>query len=96
MKPERRDELAEYIAKGIRYAARETKLQWPEDMIIVATSFCELSELDAILGIKIYLMDMPSSFDFFVAFPSENETSYKLQKAFLEYLELYELPESEG
>ena len=96
MKPERRHEINEYIAAGIRYAARETMLRWPEETIIVTTSFCELAELDEIIGMKVFIMDAPSSFDFFVAFPSENKVSYKLQKAFLEYLDLYELPESEG
>jgi len=96
MKTERRSEIAEYIAAGIRFAARETKLQWPEDIIIVAKSFSELVDLNEILGIRVYVMDMPSSYDFFIAFPAENEISYKLQKAFLEYMDLYDLPEDKG
>ncbi len=91
MTPERRSVLAEYVASAVRYAAKDTKMQWPEDTIIVAKSYTELAELDDIIGMKIYIMDMPSSFDFFVAFKAENVEHSKLQKAFLEYLEMYNI-----
>jgi len=89
MIPDRRSKLADYISSAIRFATTETGLQWPSGTILVAASYSELAELDTIIGIKIFAMDLPSSYDFFVAFPSEEVNSYKLQKEFLNYIEMY-------
>jgi len=91
MDKEKRSKLANYIAEAIRFAIKETGLEWPEETILVAKSYEELAELDEILGIKIYIMNMPSAYSFFMAFPTENIGSAILQKAFLEYLDLYDL-----
>lgn len=86
---ETRAKYAEHLAGAIRFAEKETGLKWPDETIIVAKSYSELSEIDEIIGIKIYVMDMPSSYEFFVAFPSCLEKERGLQKAFSEYQELY-------
>ena len=91
MEKERRSKLADYIASAIRFASKETGLEWPEETILVAKSYEELAELNEIIGMKIYIMNMPSAYSFFVAFPAENIGSALLQKAFLEYLDLYDL-----
>ncbi len=91
MTPERRSQWAQYIATGVQFAIKEAGLYWPDDTIIVAKTYGELSDLDEIIGMKIYAMDMPSSYDFFLAFPMENVKCTKLQKAFLEYTNLYDL-----
>ena len=86
-----RSQYANYLSDAIRYAMKETKVNFPKKTIIVAKSYTPLAEIDEIIGMKIYVMDMPSSFEFFIAFPAENTQQYKLQKAFLEYIELYSL-----
>ena len=92
MKIERREKLANYIAEGLRYAMRETGLEWPEDTIIVTKSYDELAEKDDILGMKVYVVDALGPFEWFVGFLSENVNSYKLQKELLEYIDLYPYP----
>jgi len=94
MSPETRSKYAEYIAGAIRFATKETGLQWPDGTIIVTKSYGELAELDEILGWKIYAMDMPSDREFFVAFPSGNCNEYRLQKSFIEYTEIYSIGDS--
>ena len=91
MNIERRSKYADYIADAMRFAAKETGLQWPDETIIVAKSYSELAGIDDIIGMRVFVMDMPSSFDFFVAFPALFEVEQKLQKAFGEYQGLYSL-----
>ena len=93
MNPELRSQYVEYIAEAIRFAIKETGMDFPKETIIVAKSYSELANLNDILGLKIYVMDMPSSYDFFIAFPSENVKHYKLQKSFLDFLNLYDFDE---
>lgn len=91
MNAETRAKYAEYIAEAIRYAMKEAGLKWPEETILVAKSYSPLVEIDEIIGMKIFVMDMPSSYEFFVAFPSCYNDEYKLQRAFNEYQEIYPL-----
>ena len=84
-----RSSYANYIAKCIRVATQETGIQWPDDTILCVKSYSELAELDEIIGMKIWVMDMPSAYDFFPAFPSKNIDCYKLQRVFRENLELF-------
>lgn len=89
MKSETRSKYAEYIAEAIRFAQKEAKLTFPEETILIVKSYGPLAELDEIIGLKIFVSDISSSDDFFIAFPSENIGQYKLQKYFKEYLDLY-------
>ena len=89
MTPERRAILANYIAKAMQSAERATKQTWPSETIIVTNSGEELAEIDEIVGMKIFTMNLPTSFPFFVAFPAENTECYCLQMEFLNYMELY-------
>ena len=84
-----RSKYVEYIANALRFSEKETGAKWPEDTIIVAKSVSSLAETDALMGMQVFVMDMPSSYDFFVAFPSRHVHSYKLQKAFNDYQEMY-------
>ena len=84
MDKETRSKYAEKIASEIRYVQKETGIMLPDKTILVVKSYSELAELDNIIGIDIYVMDMPSSYEYFIAFPSSNEKYYKLQKAFIE------------
>ena len=92
MKIERRETLASYIAEGLRYAMRETGLEWPEGTVIVTKSYNELAEKDDLLGMKVYVVDALGPFEWFVGFLSENVNSYKLQKELMEYIDLYPYP----
>lgn len=79
---------AEYIAGGLRYAEKETRKKWPAETVIVTKSYDALAEYDELLGMKILVMDVPSSYDYFLAFPAEDAIGKKsLQKAFLEYID---------
>lgn len=89
MTSETRAKYVEYIAEAMWFAEKETSMKWPDETIVVVKSFSELSEIDEIIGLKIYVTDMPSSYEFFIAFPSRHEKEYGLQKAFGEYQELY-------
>ena len=89
MDVEQRIRYTEYIAAAIRFAEAETGLRWPDETIIVAKSYCPLVGLDKIIGIPIFIMDMPSAVDFSVAFPAGYEGRAGLQKAFEEYQSLY-------
>ena len=91
MNAETRSKYAEYIAGAIRFAIKETGLIWPDETMLVVKSYSPLAEIDEIIGMKIFVMDMPSSYEFFVAFPSCHHNKYKLQKAFNEYQEIYSL-----
>ena len=91
MNAETRSKYAEYIAEAIRFSIKETGLKWPEETILVVKSYSSLAEIDEIIGVKIFVMDMPSSYEFSVAFPSCYNDEYKLQKAFNEYQEIYSL-----
>lgn len=85
----RRSQYADYLASAVRYAIRETHSDWPEETVFVTHSYSELAELDDIIGWPVLIMDMPNSFDFFVAYPSSNPSAH--QRYFLEYLELYSM-----
>ena len=91
----RRVQYAEYIGEAIRHATKETGIEWPTGTVLVAKSYSELAELDDILGMTIYASDMPSSFEFFIACPSCDDTA-ALQKAFLEYLEMNVISGDDG
>ena len=92
MESEKRSKLASYIAEGLRYAMRETGLEWPEDTVIVTKSYNEMADIDEILGMKVYIVDALDPFEWFVGFPSENAYSCKLQKELMEYIDLYPYP----
>ncbi len=89
MNTETRAKYADYIAECLQMAANETGVEWPKDTILVVKTYSDLAELNEIIGMKIWVMDMPSSFDFFVAFPSNNVDCYKLQKVFKENLDCF-------
>ena len=89
---ERRDKITGYIAEGLRYAMRETGLEWPKDTVIVTKSYSEVADADELLGMKVYVVDALGPFEWFVGFPSENVDSYKLQKELMEYIDLYPGP----
>jgi len=87
MKQELRSKYANLLADCIRIAEEETGRQWPETTIICVKSYSPLAELDEILGMKIFVMDMPSEYEFFVAFPAENSDRWALQKVFRDCLD---------
>ncbi len=91
MTPERRSKIADYIAKGIRFAEAETRQIWPKDMFLLCKSWGELSEIDNIIGLPILIADLPWPYDFFIVFHSDDLKKKALQKSFLEYLQLYDL-----
>ena len=91
MTPQRRSEYVQYMAGGLRYIKQITEHEAPDDTIIICKSYCELAELDEILGMPIYVSNIPSPFNFFIAFKSKNPTQAKAQAVFLEYMETYEL-----
>jgi hypothetical protein len=64
-------------------------LKWPKETIFVTRSYEELADLNEILGMPVYIMDLPGPLDMFVAFPASDIAYKKLQKAFLEYMELF-------
>jgi len=82
---------AEYIAGAIRFCYENTGFYFPDETIICVKSYSELAEHSEILGFKIYAMDMPSSFDFWLAFPSDNNGIYILHKTLEEYFNLYDI-----
>ena len=87
---ETRGHYSEYMAKGVRYALKETGLrQWPEStIVIVHGAYQPLADLDEILGWPIYVTNTPSSNEFGLAFKSYEEANYGLLKAFNEYLDI--------
>jgi len=90
MNNKRRSEYADYLAAWLRSVHQDMDIRKiPDDMIIVTKSYGELAELDSILGIDVYVMDMPSDREFFIAFRSNNVDSYNLQKSFLEFSESF-------
>jgi hypothetical protein len=88
-----RSTYAKYIAEALQEAQRVTGINLPEGTVLVAKSYSPLAAYDEIIGMKIFVMDMPSSYEFFIAFPSANEKYYPLQKAFCEALDI--IPEIE-
>ena len=86
-----KSKYADYLAKCIRETIKSTGLEWPEETILCVKSYSDLAYFDQIIGMKIYVMDMPSAYDFWVAFPAQEESKYELQKAFRECLDLYPL-----
>ena len=86
-----RSKLADYVADGIRYAKVETNLEWPNDTIFITKSYLEYADLDSIIGMDVYVMDIDSSYDFTLSFKSLNENKYKLLKAFNEYMKLFKM-----
>ena len=87
---------AKYLAEALQEAQKITGINFPEDTILVAKSYSPLAAYDEIIGMKIFVMDMPSSYEFFIAFPSGNEEYYPLQKAFCEALDALDvIPEIE-
>ena len=90
---ERRSQYTEYISAGVRFAMKETGIkQWPESTVIVVTqSTSELCNFDQIIGFPVVVSNIPTSYDFHLAFSSDEEANYKLLTAFTEYCELYEM-----
>jgi hypothetical protein len=91
MTPETRSKYADYIASALRHATTETGKRWPKETVLVVQSYAELAEIDDIIGMKIYIFDMPSPFDFAPVFPSQFEGDRSLLKAFREYTQLYDV-----
>ena len=85
-----RSQYADYISAGIRYALIESGLkQWPESTVIIAPLLTsDLALIDSLLGFKVIVSDIPTSFDFHLAFESDEVSSYKLLTYFTEYCEL--------
>lgn len=86
----KRSEYAEYIGEAIRFAVKQSGIKLPDTTILVVKGYSELSYLDDILGLPIYVMDMPSTYEFFLAFPSACNDN-EIQRNFQEYLDLYPL-----
>lgn len=86
-----RAKYAEYITTGISLVIQETGLPWPDTTIIITKPWCELAELDTLIGWPIYVTEMQSSYDFHLSIPANEESSRKLLKSFDEYLNLYSL-----
>lgn len=88
MNQETKSKYADYIAEGLRVTMNETGLSWPSDMIIITKPWCELAEIDNLLGFDVFVTEMESAYDFNLAFKSYHEKEYKLLRAFSEYLRL--------
>lgn len=91
MEAEIRANYANNIADAIRFAMKETGLEWPEETILIVKSYSPLAEIDEIIGMKIFVSDIPSTFEYFVAFPSCHQSAYRIQMSFRDYLEIYSL-----
>lgn len=89
MNQEIRSKYATYISAAIRYIQKESGLVLPEDTILITKSYTGLYEIDDMIGLKVFVCDIPSAFDFYIAFPSENMQYYKMQRYFQEYLDSY-------
>ncbi len=86
-----RSNYVEYIAKGIRYSEQSTGLKFPDNTIIITSTFSALSELDSILGYSIYVSEIETFTDFQISFPSKEVFCLQLLKAFNDYLNIYTL-----
>ncbi len=86
-----RSNYAEYIAKGIRYSEQSTGLKFPDNTIIITSSFSALSELDSILEYPIYVAEIETSPDFHISFPSKEVFCLQLLRAFDDYLNFYSM-----
>ncbi len=84
-----RSNYAEYIAKGIRYSEQSTGLKFPDNTIIITSTFSALSELDSILGYSIYVSEIETFTDFHISFPSKEVFCLQLLRAFDDYLNHY-------
>jgi len=84
-----RSNYVEYIAKGIRYSEHATGLKFPDNTIIITSTFSALSELNSILGYPIYITEIETSADFHISFPSKEVFCIQLLRAFNDYLNLY-------
>ena len=79
---------ADYIAAAIRYAVNETGVAWPKGTVLVTNYYQQLAEEEEIVGMKVFVAKIPTSFDFFPVFPAENVDSVGLLRAFSEFLEI--------
>ena len=91
MEQKTRSKYADYIAAAIRSVQQESGLTFPEGTILITKTYNELSGINEIIGLKVFVCNIPSPYDFYIAFPSEHEKYYKLQKYFQEYLDTYDL-----
>ena len=91
MTPETKAAYVNYLARAIKFTEEETGLKWPGNAILVTQSYEDLAELDEIAGIKIYVTQISSSYDFFIAFPSEEPNRDLLLRAFDEFCDLYNI-----
>lgn len=94
-KVKQRSIYANYIAKGLRFALKETGLkQFPDSTIVMIFSeYHFLAGEDQIIGLPILVSNISTSYDFCLGFSTSEESSYKLLKAFDEFLSLYSMEE---
>ena len=80
-----------YISEIVRYALKIANLKMlPDNTIIITQTYSKLAKLDSIIGLPIYVCNVPTSYEFFISFPSKDENNYKLQNAFQEALNIIE------
>ena len=77
-----RSAYTQYIAKCLREAEEITELKWPDETILCIQWFHALAELDKIVGLDIYPVDIPSEQDIFTSFPAKYYNRRKLLKEF--------------
>ena len=87
---EKRSKWANYISAGVRYALEETgKRHFPDSTrIIVFNDYHDLAQFSQLLGFNILMSNISTSYDFCLAFDSEETSNYKLLKAFDEFIQL--------
>ena len=91
----KRETYAQYISAALRHAMRETRIKFPEECFIITNYFSDLAQFDELVGMKVLVTNIPSSFDWSIGFNSEEESSYKLLKQIYEFQELYSIEEYE-
>ena len=94
---EKRSMWAEYISVGVRYALKETgKRHFPDSTrIVVFNTYHDLAQFSQLIGFNILVSQISTSYDFCLAFNSEEEQAYKLLTAFEEFIELYHIEDYE-
>ena len=88
---DKRHIYAEFIAKAFRFIQEVTGQYPPDGTIIVCKSYSQLAEYDSILGKPIYIMDMPSAYEWFLATPYNNTKEVDIQRALIEFFDLREM-----
>ena len=72
--PEMRSEYVEQIAKVLRQTNSE--IEKDSDQIIIVQMWSELAELDEILGMSVYVMNIPAEVEWSIAVRIENSFRY--------------------